>query len=114
MVGKVYPRAVKKSKDVLEPAPLSDSDIHIDFPREEELIIPGHYAIRISGVPEAQVEISINDGEWVGCRTAVGYYWFDWEPAVAGEVTLVVRQKVGKGRAKKSEQRFCRVVGKKV
>lgn len=90
----------------------SATDIRIDYPREEELVIPGHYAIRITALPDAQVEISINDGEWMGCRTALGYYWFDWEPSKAGETTIVARQKIGKGRAKKSELRFCRVVKK--
>lgn len=103
-----------KSSAVAEPqSPSVATDIHIDYPREEELIIPGHYAVRLSGAPDAQVELSINDGDWTGCRTAVGYYWFDWEPSKAGEYTLLARQKVGKGRAKKSEPRFCRVVGKK-
>ena len=53
------------------------------------------------------------DDSTIKLCAAVGYYWFDWEPSKPGEYTLVVRQKVGKGRAKKSESRFCRVVGKK-
>jgi hypothetical protein len=109
MAGKVISRPAKKQV----PAEIPAADIHIDYPREEELIIPGHYAVRLSGLPDAQVEISINEGEWQGCRTAVGYYWFDWEPATPGEVTLVARIKAGKGRQKKSESRFCRIVGKK-
>ncbi|MCG3205593.1 MAG: hypothetical protein KCHDKBKB_02315 [Elusimicrobia bacterium] len=87
--------------------------IAIDYPREEELIIPGHYAIRLSATPNSQVEISINSGEWQGCRTALGYYWFDWEPKTAGEITLVARQKTGPGRPQQSAVRFCRVVPKK-
>ncbi len=100
---------------VLKPKESEDASatIAIDYPREEELVIPGHYAVRISAHPQAQVEISINEGDWLGCRHAVGYYWFDWEPSKAGEVTLVARQKIGKGRAKKSDTRFCRIVGKK-
>lgn len=93
--------------------PAAVADIQIDYPREEELVIPGHYAIRITAAPQAQVEISLNGGEWLGCRNAVGYYWFDWKPSVSGEYTLEARQKVGKGRTKKSETRFFRVVGKK-
>ena len=88
-------------------------DVVIDYPKEEELVAPGHYAIRISGLPEAQVEISINESEWQGCRTALGFYWFDWAPSKPGEQIINARLRVGKNRWKNAEQRYCRVVNPK-
>jgi hypothetical protein len=115
MVEKLMTRNTKNkrtnSQAIQEPT--GAADIAIDFPREEELVNPGHYAIRISGVPNAEVQISINNGEWQGCRASIGHYWFDWAPAKAGEVVINARQRVGKGRWKSSDQRFCRIVGPK-
>jgi hypothetical protein len=88
-------------------------DVAIDYPKEEELVLSGHYAVRISATPEAQVEISFNDGEWNGCRTSLGYYWFDWNPAELGETVIKARVRVGAGRWKVSAERFCRVVSLK-
>jgi hypothetical protein len=88
-------------------------DILIDYPKEEELVLAGHYAVRITASPEAQVELSINNGEWSGCRTSLGHYWFDWSPTDLGETVLKARLRIGAGRWKVSGERFCRVVSSK-
>lgn len=80
-------------------------EVSLDYPLPGETVAPGHYAIRVSAKPERKVEVSIDGGEWLPCREAVGFYWYDWAPAGAGEVTIVARAKNGGPRAKRSEER---------
>jgi|SRR5581483_6806731 len=102
----IVPAAVK-------PAAAPSLEIIIDYPKEEELVLSGDYAVRLSGTSEAQVELSVNGGEWLGCRRSVGFYWFDWTPTETGEAVLKARLRVGDGRWKMSAERFCRVVSLK-
>ena len=76
MANKLVSRPSRKKSPEAPPALKTAApslDITIDYPKEEELIVSGHYAVRISAMPEAQVELSINDAEWAGCRTALGF-----------------------------------------
>ena len=82
----------------------------IDFPKEGEKILAGHYAVRISAKSGVDVEISAGNDEWWQCRESVGFYWFDWWPSNPGRVTLSARVKIGKGRWKKVAERSCTVV----
>src|SRR5438105_1523899 len=91
MVQKLWSQSGKNNSSVE-----TKLDVTIDYPKEEELINPGHYAVRISTVPEAQVELSLNGGDWKGCRSGSGYFWYDWQATTPGEYTLTARQKVGK------------------
>ena len=86
-------------------APSTES-VTIDYPCEGEVVQPGHYAVRISGAPESDIELSVNDSDWMVCRSAVGYHWFDWFPAQPGKNSLVVRQKNGDGKWKKTKKRL--------
>lgn len=53
--------------------------VFIDYPREGELVRPGHYSIRVGTVPAAaSVELSIDGGVWIPCRESAGYWWYDW------------------------------------
>lgn len=83
----------------------------VDFPKEGEMVLPGHYAVRISAKPGYDVEINTGGAEWTPVRESVGYYWYDWWPAKPGRTVLSVRVKVGKGRWKKASERICTVVG---
>ena len=85
----------------------SPTAVLIDFPKEGETVFPGHYAIRIAAQPNAHVECCINEGDWTACRTADGFYWFDWFPNQAGESKITVRFKDEKGRWKTSTKRTC-------
>lgn len=116
MANKLVSRPARKksveSSTTLKPDS-SPVEIAIDYPLEEELVLSGHYAIRINATPESQVEVSINDEGWLGCRTALGYYWFDWSPVGSGEMIIKARVRSGTGRWKMSADRFCRVVNLK-
>jgi hypothetical protein len=83
----------------------------IDYPQENEQILPGHYAIRIAAAEEGLVEISIDGATWHVCRPASGYYWFDWEPTKVGSYKLAVRMRTADGKTVKSDNRSCTVVG---
>ena len=85
------------------PAPL----VLIDYPREGENVLPGHYAVRIAGNQSAPVEVSVNGGEWVGCRASGGYYWFDWWPSQEGKNGLVARARKTGGGYVKTKKRIC-------
>ena len=116
MTNKLVSRPGRKKNNaevlVLKPS-VPTLEINFDYPKQEELVLTGHYAVRIIGTLEAQVELSINNGEWNGCRTALGFYWFDWSPSELGETVLKARVRVGNGRWKISDERFCRVVSSK-
>jgi hypothetical protein len=105
---------MKKIKKTLKfDSTISDTpqaEILIDYPMEGEQVHEGSYAIRISTEPNAEVEISINNGEWQPCRESLGYWWFDWQPLVGARCKLVARSRVGKGRWKKSAPRSCQIV----
>lgn len=83
------------------------ADAVVDFPKEGEEILTGHYAVRISATPGSDVEINTGGSDWWPCREAVGFFWFDWWPAKPGRTTLSVRAKAGKGRWRKAAERTC-------
>jgi hypothetical protein len=102
----------KKSKKsaVIEPDQDSSKklEVAVDFPQEGESIWTGHYAIRLSGTPNAEVEVSINNGDWKACRAAVGYYWHDWwADGTANEIAARIR--VNKGKWQKSKVRQVKI-----
>jgi len=74
----------------------SRTSVTIDFPQEKEKIRPGHYAVRITAPEHGVVELSVNEGQWLLCRSAAGYYWCDWYPEETGSVKLIARIKSGK------------------
>ncbi len=84
--------------------------VSIEYPRENEKVMPGHYAVRVTGYPGDQVQLSINKGEFQDCRFGAGHFWFDWYPVKSGKYTLVARlKKGGKGKAVSSTPRVCQV-----
>ena len=85
------------------------ADAVIDFPKEGEEILAGHYAVRISAKTGLDVEIGAGGNEWWPCRESVGFFWFDWWPSKVGRTTLALRVKSGKGKWKKVSERTCKV-----
>ncbi len=93
------PKAAKAAKAPKTP------EVLLDYPQAGETVAPGHYAIRVSAKPERAVEVSIDGGDWLPCREAAGFYWYDWTPSASGEARIVARAKNGGPRAKRSEER---------
>ncbi|MCL2335269.1 MAG: hypothetical protein FWC57_04320 [Endomicrobia bacterium] len=82
----------------------------IDYPVETEHIYGNHYAIRIGASPDGYVELSFNDGEWIPCRYADGYWWFDWVYFTPGNYKLASRMIGSNGEVVKSTgTRKCKV-----
>lgn len=70
----------------------SKYEITIDYPRDEEIIsYREHYAIRVGTPNNGIVQISIDGGEFVQCRYAAGYWWYDWCDIPLGQHTIVAR-----------------------
>lgn len=104
-------RRASIDKKVAAPSSRADAaDALIDFPQEGELVLQGHYAVRISAEPGMDVEISSDEKEWSPTRPSVGFHWFDWTAVAPGRTVLSLRVKVGKGRWKKVSERECIVV----
>ncbi|MBI5597715.1 MAG: hypothetical protein HY928_16635 [Elusimicrobia bacterium] len=106
---KAAPKATAKPRAASPKTPKAAAVV-LDFPAREEKVAPGHYAIRVAANSDLSVEVSIDGGEWLACRPAVGYYWFDWAPTQAGEHRIVARAKNGGPRFSKTDERVCLVV----
>jgi hypothetical protein len=89
--------------------PTSSPTLTIDFPQEGEKVQEGAYAVRISAPEDSVVEISINSGDWLACRFAAGYWWYDWTPLVATRCKISARAQIGDGKWKESTPTICLV-----
>lgn len=56
----------------------SECYVIIDYPQNNEVIKHPDYAIRIGASENVNVELSLNGGEWLSCRFADGFWWYDW------------------------------------
>ena len=113
MAEKILNR-IKKGLTMEKPVTNEEaSAVVIDYPREGDLLLSGHYAVRITSAHDNQVQISINNGDWQDTRAAGGFFWFDWWLSKPGKYTLVARAKKGKATPKKSANRNCTVVASK-
>jgi len=70
----------------------------VEYPRQGEKIASADYTVRVFA-PEAagKVGISIDQGPWKSCRSAVGYWWFDWSGFENGEHQIVVSMETEQG-----------------
>jgi hypothetical protein len=50
----------------------------VDYPRDGERVASREYTLRIATALPGVVEVSIDDGEWLPCRSAAGFWWRDW------------------------------------
>lgn len=79
----------------------------IDYPRETEVLSGDEYVIRCGVGGAEHVELSINQGDWLPCRFASGYWWYDWSGIPQGDHTLVLRMRTGDGRWYRTPVRHC-------
>jgi len=71
--------------------------VAVDYPRENEAVRPGHYAIRLTAAGASSVQVRLDGGDWLPCREDVGHSWFDWAPR-PGAALIEARARSGKGR----------------
>lgn len=71
----------------------------VDFPARNEEISSAHYTFRLSA-PEAaeSVDVSIDQGPWLACRKAEGFWWYDWSGYGDGAHELIARTPGKSGR----------------
>lgn len=100
----------KKTVPVKKPvvkAPPSKLNVVVDYPREGDLVRPGHYAVRVDAPGAAEVQIRLDGMDWIDCRQAVGFFWYDWSPQKPGPVVVSARARKPKGRWTASAPRAC-------
>ena len=96
-----------KSKDL---EAKKNSYVIVDYPVENETIAGDNYVLRIGASTDGYVEVSFNSGEWLPCRFASGYWWFDWNYFKSGNVTIAARIVGSDGKVVKlSDIRKCKV-----
>ena len=72
--------------------------VRVEWPGEGHVISQLGYTFNIEAEPGAQaVEVSINTGDWLPCRQALGLWWFDWTGYAKGDYELVVRCRTDQG-----------------
>lgn len=85
---------------------LAAPKVTVDYPEENEKVGSPQYTIRIGthgGVKN--VEVAIDQGNWVPCRQACGYWWYDWAGYKDGEHEIVARIETSEGKRIASESR---------
>ena len=101
-------KIAKKTKTEKKAA--AEDFINIDFPtNNEEIPIGTGYTIRISASQCETVQISVNDGDWMECRNASGYWWFDWDEIEPGRYKIYARMKKTDGTEAVSKRRLCKI-----
>ena len=81
--------------------------VWVSFPQENEMITHPSYTMQIGTAPGAgQVEISVDQGDWIPCREALALWWHDWSGYDAGEHEVVARAKRDDGSLLNSEPRI--------
>jgi hypothetical protein len=81
----------KCSLDSAETNIHSDFFIAVDFPKENEKFNKGHYSLRVSAKGNGRVEVSFDGDDWVSCRHASGFWWFDWTNFDSGKYAVLAR-----------------------
>ncbi len=94
MVKKI---AAPRKTAVKAPAKKAALKVVIDYPAAQEVVHPGHYAIRLTAAGADQAQVRFDGDEWSDCRESFGHFWYDWAPQ-SGRVRLEARARVGKGR----------------
>jgi hypothetical protein len=83
----------------------------IEYPRQDETVVSPEYTLRVAGpVAAASIDISIDQGPWLACRKAAGYWWYDWSGYADGEHEIIARTRGQNGRWRMSAPRELIVV----
>lgn len=100
----VAKKIAAKKAVVKKAAPRSALQVVIDYPQVREIILPGHYSIRLTALGAGQAQLRFDGAEWLDCRESLSHFWYDWT-AQAGQVRLEARARIGKGRWSPTEER---------
>lgn len=71
----------------------------IEYPQQSEMIVSPQYTFRIGAPAGAEsVDVSIDQGPWLACRSVAGFWWYDWSGYEAGEHEIISRTRGRGGR----------------
>lgn len=71
----------------------------VDYPTQDETLVSPQYTFRIAAPESAEsVDVSIDQGPWLTCRKAEGFWWYDWSGYENGEHELIARTPGKNGR----------------
>ena len=80
--------------------------VRVEYPGEGVMIAQPSYTFHIAASPGAVgVEVSIDEGDWISCREALGLWWHDWSGFEKGDHELVARARMGDGATTDSAPR---------
>ena len=80
--------------------------VRVECPGEGDVIARPFYTFKIAAMPGAdRVEVSIDQGGWLPCREALGFWWHDWSGFDKGEHKLAARSRMGDGLSTNSASR---------
>ncbi|MCR4294524.1 MAG: hypothetical protein NUW21_03245 [Elusimicrobia bacterium] len=72
--------------------------VGVQCPAEGEEIAGATYSFNIKAAPGTLgVDISIDQGEWLPCREALGLWWYDWTGFAKGGHRIEARAFIGEG-----------------
>lgn len=91
--------AVKNALNSLKGGAAVQTRPAVDFPAQDETVLSTQYTFRVSAPEKAEsVDVSINQGSWLACRKAEGFWWYDWSGYDNGEHELIARTPGKNGR----------------
>lgn len=94
-------KTLPKKKKTAGPNQTKGLFVNIDYPKENETILPGQYSVRVSAPEGYAPEISVGGGPWISCRDSAGFWWHDWDGYGIGSHTIEARIRKGKKLLKK-------------
>jgi hypothetical protein len=81
--------------------------VRVEYPGEGETIARKPYTFHIAASPgTVGVEVSVDRGDWMPCREALGLWWRDWIAAGQGDHEIVARARGGGISADSAPRRF--------
>ena len=85
--------------------------LSVNYPEQDEQIMGADYSVRVSAPESARsVEVSVDQGVWLPCRQAIGYWWYDWTGFAEGEHEVVARCEAENGGKTRSDAKEFFVV----
>jgi len=108
MILEVEKNGKKKIKIKQKKSPSVKNYVVIDHPQNGEILNSNYYTLRI-GASSAKAQIAIDGSDWMDCRCAAGYFWYDWTDISQGSHKLTARIQTVQGEFKTSKSVQCQL-----
>lgn len=91
--------AVKNVLNTLKRASAAQPRPAVDYPASGETVVSAQYTIRLSAPEKTEgLDVSIDQGPWLPCRKAEGFWWYDWSGYGDGAHAVIARTPGKNGR----------------